>query len=242
MGSSLFALHNYVNMPMKIMRGVRNDGLNIFLHGGNIMNVNEITSVNGYYTNQYKTVENDNKKTSDTAKNTKNTKNTSKNEISAETSKDGVIYETTDDIKKATESQRKKIVAQMKKDTETRLAQMQNLVTTMFSKQGIKVTSLEDMWKRLASGDFTADEATINKAKEDISEDGYWGVKETSQRIFDFAVALSGGDEDKMEKMRDAVTKGFKEATKAWGKELPEISQKTYDAVMKKFDDYKTKE
>ena len=45
-----------------------------------------------------------------------------------------------------------------------------------------------------------------------------------------------------MEKMRDAVTKGFKEATKAWGKELPEISQKTYDAVMKKFDDYKTKE
>lgn len=208
------------------------------------MNVNEITSVNGYYTNQYKTVENDNKKTSDTTKNTKNTKNmnTSKNEIQANTSKDGVIYETTDDIKKATESQRKQIVAQMKKDTETRLAQMQNLVTTMFSKQGVKVTSLEDMWKKLANGDFTADEETINKAKEDISEDGYWGVKETSQRIFDFAVALSGGDEDKMEKMRDAVTKGFKEATKAWGKELPEISQKTYDAVMKKFDDYKTKE
>lgn len=208
------------------------------------MNVNEITSVNGYYTNQYKTVENDNKKTSDTAKNTKNTKNmnTSKNEIQANTSKDGVIYETTDDIKKATESQRKQIVAQMKKDTETRLAQMQNLVTTMFSKQGVKVTSLEDMWKKLANGDFTADEETINKAKEDISEDGYWGVKETSQRIFDFAVALSGGDEDKMEKMQDAVTKGFKEATKAWGKELPEISQKTYDAVMKKFDDYKTKE
>ena len=29
---------------------------------------------------------------------------------------------------------------------------------------------------------------------------------------------------------------GFKQATEAWGGELPEISQKTYDAVMSKFD------
>lgn len=203
------------------------------------MNVNEITSLNGYY-NQYKTSDAGNKKDT-TVKNTKE-KDTVKKESanSKSESNNGVIYETTDDIRKASESQRKQIIAQMKKDTETRLAQMQNLVTTMFNKQGVKVTSLEDMWKRLANGDFTADEDTINKAKEEISEDGYWGVKQTSQRIFDFAVALSGGDEAKMNKMKDAVIKGFKEATKAWGKELPDISQKTYDAVMKKFDDYKT--
>ena len=203
------------------------------------MNVNEITSLNGYY-NQYKTLDAGNKKDT-TVKNTKE-KDTVKKESanSKSESNNGVIYETTDDIRKASESQRKQIIAQMKKDTETRFAQMQNLVTTMFNKQGVKVTSLEDMWKRLANGDFTADEDTINKAKEEISEDGYWGVKQTSQRIFDFAVALSGGDEAKMNKMKDAVIKGFKEATKAWGKELPDVSQKTYDAVMKKFDDYKT--
>ena len=41
---------------------------------------------------------------------------------------------------------------------------------------------------------------------------------------------------DKIEDMKDAFIKGFKEATKAWGKELPELSQKTYDKVMEKFD------
>ena len=38
--------------------------------------------------------------------------------------------------------------------------------------------------------------------------------------------------------MKAAVEKGFKEATKAWGKSLPDISNNTYDAVMKQFDDY----
>ena len=39
-------------------------------------------------------------------------------------------------------------------------------------------------------------------------------------------------------KMKEAFEKGFKEATKTWGKELPDISQNTRDAVLKKFDDY----
>ncbi|MFQ7394956.1 MAG: hypothetical protein ACLRMX_07455 [Lachnospira eligens] len=32
------------------------------------------------------------------------------------------------------------------------------------------------MWKALAGGNFTADADTIAQAKEDISENGYWGV------------------------------------------------------------------
>ena len=78
----------------------------------------------------------------------------------------------------------------------------------------------------------------IAQAKEDISENGYWGVKQTSERIFSFAQALAGDDEEKMTKMKEAFEKGFKEATKTWGKELPDISQNTRDAVLKKFDDY----
>ena len=130
------------------------------------------------------------------------------------------------------------IVAQLKADQETRMAQMQSLVTKMFSKQGITIGTADDMWKALASGNFTADADTIAKAKEDISEDGYWGVKQTSSRIFDFAMALAGDDEEKMQKMKAAVEKGFKLATKSWGKELPDISKNTYSAVMDKFDDY----
>ena len=63
-------------------------------------------------------------------------------------------------------------------------------------------------------------------------------VKQTSERIFSFAQALAGDDEEKMTKMKEAFEKGFKEATKTWGKELPDISQNTRDAVLKKFDDY----
>ena len=32
------------------------------------------------------------------------------------------------------------------------------------------------------------------QAQKDIDEDGYWGVKQTSQRLFDFASALAGDD------------------------------------------------
>ena len=121
------------------------------------------------------------------------------------------------------------IVAQLKADQETRMAQMQSLVTKMFSKQGITIGTADDMWKALAGGNFTADADTIAQAKEDISENGYWGVKQTSERIFSFAQALAGDE---------AFEKGFKEATKTWGKKLPDISQNTRDAVLKKFDDY----
>ena len=148
-------------------------------------------------------------------------------------------YEPSSSTSKVTSAaDRKAIIAQLKSDTEQRMAQMQSLVTKMFAKQGITIGTADDMWKVLASGNFTADADTIAKAKEDISEDGYWGVKQTSSRIFDFATALAGDDEEKMQKMKAAVEKGFKLATKSWGKELPDISKNTYSAVMDKFDDY----
>ena len=131
---------------------------------------------------------------------------------------------------------RSAIIAQMKADTQARMEQMQSLVTKMFSKQGITIGTADDMWKALASGNFTADAQTIANAKNDIAEDGYWGVNQTSDRIFDFAKALSGEDESKMQEMVKAVEKGFKEATKSWGRDLPDISNQTYKAVMDKFD------
>ena len=98
------------------------------------------------------------------------------------------------------------------------------------------------MWKFLAKGDFTVSADVKVQAEADIAEDGYWGVKQTSDRILDFAKALAGNDPDKAEEMLEAFKKGFKQATGAWGKELPEISQKTYDAVLEKFDAWKNGE
>lgn len=145
-------------------------------------------------------------------------------------------------VNKMSEKERAALVEQMKKDTEARKAQLINLVQQTLTGQG-KALSLatndkDDIWKVLAKGDFTVDEATKKQAEKDISEDGYWGVKETSKRLFDFASALAGDDVEKMKEMKDALLKGYKDATKAWGRKLPEISKKTLDAANKLFDQY----
>lgn len=157
----------------------------------------------------------------------------------ADTAKAGAVYEPSAEGKAAAaEMDRSAIVAQLKADTEARMQQMTDLVRQMMTQQGATFGKTEDMWRFLASGEFTVDAATKAQAEKDIAEDGYWGVTQTSQRIFDFAKALTGGDAAKMEEMREAFEKGFKMATGTWGKELPEISQKTYDATQKLFDDY----
>ena len=130
---------------------------------------------------------------------------------------------------------REAIIAQMKADTEARMAQMQDLVRKMMQGQGNALAQTDDIWSFLASGDYTVTEAAKLQAQEDISENGYWGVEQTSQRILDFAKALSGGDVSKADLLLDAFKKGYEEATGAWGKELPDISKKTYEAVEEKF-------
>ena len=42
--------------------------------------------------------------------------------------------------------------------------------------------------------------------------------------------------------MIEAFQKGYKEATKTWGKQLPDISSRTYDAVMEKMNKWKNGE
>ena len=127
------------------------------------------------------------------------------------------------------------IIAQMKSDMEARMNQMNSYVQQMMNQQGVAIGTADDIWSFLASGDFTVTEAAKSQAQEAISEDGYWGVEQTSQRIIDFAKALSGGDVSKADLLLDAFKKGFEEATGTWGKELPEISQNTYKAVEEKF-------
>ena len=151
-----------------------------------------------------------------------------------------VVYEksnTTDTVKtnKNNAVDREAIIAQMKADTEARMNQMQELVRNMMQGQGNALAQSDDIWSFLASGDFTVTEAAKLQAQEDISENGYWGVEQTSQRILDFAKALAGNDVSKADELLEAFKKGYQEATGAWGKELPEISQKTYKAVEEKF-------
>ena len=167
---------------------------------------------------------------------------TSGKKDSAGTEKDAVYEKATQESTKTPYSINKMSkVKQLKANQESRQNSLTNLVSQMLGKQagvyGI-ANGDDSIWKIFANGNFTVDEAAKAQAQEDISEDGYWGVKQTSQRLFDFASALAGDDEDKMRQMQSAMEKGFKQATSAWGRDLPDISNQTLDAANKLFEEY----
>jgi hypothetical protein len=83
-----------------------------------------------------------------------------------------------------------------------------------------------------------AQNALIAKAQEDIGENGYYGVKQTSQRLIAFAKAVTGGDPSKIDMMREYIDKGFNEVKKMFGGSLPDICNQTYAAVMQGLDDW----
>lgn len=87
-------------------------------------------------------------------------------------------------------------------------------------------------------GEIDLGTLTPEAAQELISEDGYFGVEQTSQRIVDFAINAFGNDPAKLTQMKDAIEKGFKEAAEAFGGMLPEISHQTYAAIMDKLDTF----
>ena len=155
---------------------------------------------------------------------TNSAKPAEKTENKKEENNSGVVYEpsssaTTGSVSKKPDAN---LVAKLKADSDARISQMKSLVEQMISKQG------QTLGK--------TDAATKAQAQKDIADDGYWGVEQTSSRIVDFATALAGSDPKQLEKMRDAFKKGFDNATSTWGKSLPDISQRTYQAVMDKFD------
>ena len=129
-----------------------------------------------------------------------------------------------------------KVANYIKAANDARISQLESIVHKLIAGQGDAYGKATNMWQFLAGGNFTVDAATKAQAQADIAEDGYWGVNATSDRIVDFAVALAGDDPEKLEEMRSAFLQGFNKAKETWGGELPDISQRTYDAVMEKFD------
>ena len=166
--------------------------------------------------------------------------------VENKTNEAGAVYEKNENDKPATykinkmsAEDRQALVSQLKADQENRMKQLTDLVSQMMTGQATTFAKTDDsIWQFLAKGDFTVDPATKEQAQKDIAEDGYWGVKQTSQRMFDFASALAGDDVDKMKEMQQAFEKGYKMAQGTWGRELPDISKETYDATNKLFEDY----
>lgn len=130
------------------------------------------------------------------------------------------------------------IIEQLKADAQARKEQLIAIVRQSMGGQASASWTASKGLKSLFEN-LKVDQATINQAKKDTAEDGYWGVKQTSDRILDFAKALSGGDPSKADELLNAFKKGFEQATSAWGDKLPQLCQDTYDAVVEKFTAWK---
>lgn len=78
---------------------------------------------------------------------------------------------------------------------------------------------------------------TPDEAKALVSEDGYFGVTQTSARLSDFVLSGGGDSVEKLKAGREGIINGFNEAEKMWGGKLPDISYQTLDKTLSKIDE-----
>lgn len=70
-----------------------------------------------------------------------------------------------------------------------------------------------------------------------ISEDGFFGVSQTSQRLIDFVLNGSDGELSLLKAGRLGILQGFDEAESLWGGKLPDLSYQTIDKVLQALDE-----
>ncbi|SES95522.1 hypothetical protein SAMN05660297_00996 [Natronincola peptidivorans] len=134
---------------------------------------------------------------------------------------------------KPKEASHEKTIAALKKESEKAYQQLRQLVEQLLKRQGYS-------WDKIKEKDFDElqiDSQAIEEAEALIAEDGLLGAEKTSERIVQFAIAISGGDKSKLEELKAAIDKGFKEVENMLGG-LPEVSQKTYQLVMEKLEQW----
>ncbi len=121
-------------------------------------------------------------------------------------------------------------ISMLKGETDKNFQSLRDIVKDLLKRQGVELDKLQ-------KGDTVKiDEQARTEAAKMIADDGPLGAEKTAERIFQFAKSISGGDTGKLDQLRSAIEKGYKEAEKAFGGELPEISRKTMELVNSKLD------
>lgn len=146
---------------------------------------------------------------------TANSTSKQKNEVSKHTTgkenintykQEAATYETDANQSTHTVKSDRETIERLKADAEARNAQLRSLVK-MFLEQGKTLLAGDNIYELLRTGKVNVDHETAQKAQQEISEDGYYGVEQTSERLVSFAKALSGNDPEKAEMLMDAVKK-----------------------------------
>ncbi len=124
----------------------------------------------------------------------------------------------------------------IREQTERTKQKLIDLIEKLLNRQ-VDLTDKNKLIKANADG-TSYGELSVEEAQAAISEDGAFGVKAVSDRIVSFAIAISGDDPSKLDELKKAIDKGFEQARRAFGCELPEICSKTYDEIMRKLDEW----
>ncbi|MFY9084202.1 hydrogenase-4 component G [Aliarcobacter cryaerophilus] len=104
----------------------------------------------------------------------------------------------------------------------------QSVLDFLSGKGKINDMSLEDIgYKGKPIMDLSPEEAT-----DLVGENGFFGITQTSDRVSNFVFSFAGDDLEKLQKGRDGIVKGFEEANKMFGGNLPEISYKTQERTL----------
>ena len=118
-------------------------------------------------------------------------------------------------------------IKRLKEETDRIYNHLKQMVAQLLERQGM---TFQDAIT------IEVDEETRLEAASLIGEGGPLSPEKVSDRIVEFAKAISGGDKEKLGILRSAIEEGFREAAKVLGGELPEISKRTYELVMEKLD------
>lgn len=122
-------------------------------------------------------------------------------------------------------------ILKLKAESEQAYSHLRQLVMDLLKRQGYSVDQISNPQLK----DVEVDDIARQEASALVGPKGILGAEKTSERIVQFAIALSGGDKNKLQELKSAIDKGFKEAEKILG-ELPPVSKETYNLIMDKLD------
>ena len=119
---------------------------------------------------------------------------------------------------------------------EIRISSKENFTDQGKSYEKLSLLELNISYLEIESGTDSAPLKPKAPASLDIFNNSYWGVEQTAERLASFVINGAGDDLEKMRQGRDGIIRGFKEAEKMWGGQLPDISYETLNRALEAID------
>ena len=137
-------------------------------------------------------------------------------------------------------------------ESNSKISAFKEMLQTLLAKQadrnGGVISSEKTGFDALLENATVGEDGMVHFNREDVEaaglgefdENGYWGVEQTAQRIFDMAIAFAGNDEGLLAKMKDSISQAFGEVEELFGGEgkLPDVSYRTRDRINEMFEEY----